>query len=166
MQGMGTRGTCYVSDWIKTWIAELSEPNEETSSIALCPFAKKAWNQDLVKVVQTDDIWQSVHAEVFGFGSHEVVMCIQENSDEEYLELELRCDTLNNWFSAEGRDIWLLSYQMEKTIVFVQALSKLDSASGSLKSLGYYENYSPEDYERLVNKRRVLRERCDNATVL
>lgn len=148
--------------WVQKWIVKLSAPNKKTG-IPLCPFAKKAWDSGLVKVVNTDTLWDTVHQEVKNFGSHKVVMCVQDNPQQEYEELETRCDALNNWFVSMGMNIWLLSYQKDKTIVFVQPLSDLNSASAALEKLGYYANYSPEDYERLVYVRRILGKEFENA---
>lgn len=167
LPGMGTRGADHVNDWVKSWVDTLAQPNPGTAGVPLCPFAKKSWDRGLVKVVQTEDLWQTVHEEVTNFfDRHDVVMCIQEDFDGEYEELEMQCDTLNNWFALSGKDIWLLSYQRDQTIVFIQALSKLDSASVLLEKLDYYTSYSPEDYDRLVHKRRLTRERCDHEKAL
>lgn len=151
--------------WVKEWIAELSVPDGKTG-VPLCPFAKKAWDKGQVKIVETDDLWGTVHQEVSEFGSHKVVMCVQDDPQQDYEELEARCDALNNWFAFVGMDIWLLSYQKDKAVVFVQPLSDLDSAATALEKLGYYAEYSPEDYDRLIQKRRVLRERLSYATLL
>jgi len=151
--------------WVKEWIAELSVPDGKTG-VPLCPFAKKAWDSGLVKVVNTNALWDTVHQEVKSFGTYKVVMCVQDDPQQGYEELEARCDALNNWFVFVGMDIWLLSYQKDKTIVFVQPLSDLDSAAVALEKLGYYAGYSPEDYDRLIQKRRILRKGLDDETLL
>jgi hypothetical protein len=145
-----------MSQWVENWVAELTRPNLQTG-VALCPFAKKALEAGDVKVVETDNIWDAVHQEVQNFGQHRVVMCSQEGFNESYAELEAACMALNRWFAFKNLDIWLLSAHMDRTIVFVQRLSELDAASVALEKLGYYRDYDPEDYDRLVVQRRLLK---------
>jgi len=42
-------------------------------------------------------------------------------------------------------------------------LSELNSASFSLEKLGYYKNYSPEDYSRLISQRRFIKQDVGHA---
>lgn len=146
-----------MTQWVQDWIAELSEP-AETTGVPLCPFAQKAWDRGHVKVIAGcgDALWGTVHQEASKFGTHKVVMCVQDDPQQEYAELEARCDALNNWFAFIGADIWLLAYQKNSAIVFIQSLSDLASASVVLKKLGYYSEYSPDDYDRLIQKRQDL----------
>lgn len=146
-----------MKQWVANWIADLTKTDEKTG-VALCPFAEKAWDQGAVSVVHTKDLWQSVHEAVKNFGEHKVVMCIQEELDQEYEELELECAALNRWFAFNKMDIWLLSSHREYSIVFVQRLSDLDSASIALEKLGYYEGYEQQDFDRLILQRRTLRQ--------
>ena len=48
-----------IEDWI---LNEVSIPSAETNNIPLCPYAKKAWLSNEVKVVwQSDlDLWKTV----------------------------------------------------------------------------------------------------------
>jgi len=151
-----------VTHWVQAWAEELSRPNEVTG-MAECPFAKKAWDQGAVKVVEDPDLWDAVHREVQHFGEHKVVICVQENRDQSYEELEAACAALNRWFAFKGMDIWLLSSIVDKTMVFIQALSELDSASVALEKLGYYREYEPQDYERLILQRRRMRQDVSHA---
>lgn len=144
-----------MTQWVQEWVAELSVP-DKNAGVPLCPFAQKAWDKGQVKVVETEDLWGTVHQEVKNFCMHKVVMCVQNDPQQDYEELETRCDALNNWFAFVGLDIWLLSYQKDKAIVFVQLLSDLNSAATALEKLGYYAQYSQEDYDRLIQKRRAL----------
>lgn len=145
-----------MSQWVADWVDNLLKPDASTG-VALCPFAKKAWDAGDVKVVETQDLWAVVHKEVENFGEHKVVVCVRDGFEESYDELEAACIALNRWFAFRGMDIWLLASHTDKTLVFIQRLSELDSASIALEKLGYYRNYLPEDYERLVVQRRVLR---------
>lgn len=139
-----------MKQWVHDWIQELSDTRT-------CPYAKNAWNKGEVRVVEDQDLWRRVYQEAKNFGSHKVVLCVQPKPQQEYSELEAACNSLNHWFAFEGRDIWLLSSEMHgNSIVFIQKLSELESASRSLEKLGYYEDYSDEDFERLITQRRRL----------
>lgn len=141
-----------MSQWVASWVEDLSKPNAETG-MALCPFAKKAWDAGDVKVVETQDLWSAVHQEVETFGQHKVVVCARDGFEESYEELEAACTALNRWFAFKGMDIWLLASHMDKTLVFVQRLSELVLASRALEKLGYYAGYADEDYQRLIAQR-------------
>lgn len=146
-----------MKQWVEDWIADLAK-TDEGKKVALCPFAEKAWVQGAVNVVHTSNLWESVHDAVKNFGGHKVVMCIQEEQDQEYEQLELECAALNRWFAFNKMDIWLLSSHREYSIVFVQRLSELDTASIALDKLGYYQGYEKDDYDRLILQRRTLRQ--------
>lgn len=148
--------------WVQSWINELSKPDAITG-LTVCPFAKKAWDHGFVKVIDAQNLWDAVHREVMSFGEHKVVMCVQEKPEQEYEQLESSCAALNRWFAFIGLDIWLLSYQTDKAIVFIQSLSELDSASIVLEKLGYYKDYDTDDYNRLIRQRRNLRKGVVNA---
>lgn len=144
-----------MTEWVSGWAQELSTPRID--GIALCPFAKKAWDNNEVKVVESQNLWEAVHKEVSRFGSHKVVLCIQPAPEQDYVELEAACSALNHWLAFEGQDIWLLSSEMHgSSIVFVQKASELEAASRSLEKLGYYAGYTAEEFERLINQRRRL----------
>lgn len=151
-----------MTQWVQEWVKELSRPNEMTG-LAECPFAQKAWDQGAVKVVESQQLWDAVHREVEGFGEHKVVMCVQPDPEQDYEELEAACAALNRWFAFKGMDLWLLSYQIDHAIVFIQTLSELDSASVALEKLGYYQHYDSEDYDRLIAQRRLLRQGATHA---
>lgn len=141
--------------WISEWVQQLS--TSQPGEIPQCPFAKKAWDTKEVKVVESQDLWQVVYEEVSGFGDYKVVICIQPEPEQEYIELESACSALNHWFACEDRDVWLLSSQMKgNNMVFIQRLSELELASRSLEKLGYYGGYSEEDFDRLIGQRRRL----------
>lgn len=144
-----------MTEWVSGWAQELSTPR--TDGIALCPFAKKAWDNNEVKVVESQNLWETVHEEVSGFGPHKVVLCIQPAPEQDYVELEAACMALNRWFAFNRQDIWLLSSEMRgNSIVFVQKASELEAASRSLEKLGYYADYTAEEFERLIAQRQRL----------
>lgn len=146
--------------WIEDWVEKLAQPDPTVNDVPLCPYAKQAWNKGQVKVIDTTSLWDTIHEQVDRFdGAYKVVMCVQEEPEQDYFELDAACMALNRWFVYSGLDIWLLSYQEDRTIVFIQKLSDLDDAADTLQKLGYYDQYDGDDYERLVKLRSELRRR-------
>jgi hypothetical protein len=47
--------------WVQNWIDDLTKPSPNNNEIPLCPFAKKAWQQKAVKVVNSKDIWTTIN---------------------------------------------------------------------------------------------------------
>ena len=149
-----------VNQWIEEWVDVLSKPDPETNGVPLCPFAKQAWHKGQVNVQIDEDLWGLVCREIAEFNyAYKVVMCVQEKPDQDYFQLEASCYALNRWLRHTGKDLWLLSYQEDRSIVFIQTLSDLDDAADILQQLGYYDNYPADDYQRLIKQRSELRRR-------
>lgn len=149
-----------LSRWIEDWVEKLSQPDPEVNDLPLCPYAKPAFRKGQVKVIDTDNLWDTVHQQVEQFdGSYKVVMCVQQDTEQDYFELDAACMALNRWFVYSGLDVWLLSYQDDCAVVFIQTLSDLDDAADILQKLGYYDNYPADDYQRLIKQRSELRRR-------
>ena len=87
---------------------------------------------------------------------------LEEEPSQAYEEVEAACVAMNEWFACNKLDLWLLSFQTDFTMVFIQRLSELDDASKILEKTGYYDNYTKEDYLNLILTRRRRREdaRC------
>ena len=148
-----------MNDFIRRWIMEDLSPVDPESGFALCPYAKKAWLDERVKVVVCDgDLWDRVAEECVDFDpNNALTVCIDENPDRSYDELEAACMAMNSYFSVTKQDLWVLVFEGEVAIIFIQRLSELDDASQKLEKVGYYENYEPEDYIKLILNRREKR---------
>ena len=64
---------------------------------------------------------------------------------------------MNSYFSATKQDLWVLVFEGEVAIIFIQRLSELDDASQKLEKMGYYANYESDDYVKLILNRRERR---------
>ena len=149
-----------INQWVESWAETLASAEEGVNGIPLCPFAKQAWHKGQVSVQIDQDLWGLVCREIEQFDcTYKVVMCVQEEPEQDYFELEAACNALNRWMAHTGKDLWLLSYQEDKAIVFIQTLSDLDNAADTLRKLGYYKNYPADDYQRLIKQRSELRRR-------
>ena len=109
------------------------------AGFAPCPFAKKAFKDNKLKIIECgDDLWKEVAKQSKDFDSrYSVVICTQEEPNQTYEQVESAC--------------------------IVQKLSELDDASQKLEKMGYYENYEPEDYVKLILNRRYEYRRQQNA---
>ena len=146
-----------VEEDIKSWAIDHVEKHGD--KFPICPYAKKAWFENQVKVIETeDDFWDVVNEEVDNFNDdHQVVIVAQQEPFCEYEDLEISCMALNRWFAQKEMNIWLLSFQHDITMVFIQRLSKLDDASAKLLKKGYYDNYDDDDFDNLIAERSARR---------
>ena len=104
-------------------------------------------------------MWRTVASQCKNFDKkYSVVICTEENAEQPYEQVEAICSAMNEWFSVHKLDLWLLAFQTNFTMVFIQRLSELDDASKKLEKVGYYENYTKEDYISLILTRRRRRE--------
>ena len=151
---------------IEEWVHNDLSVVDPSVGYAPCPFAKKALKDGRLKTVECDgrqDLWSKVAVECDSFSSdYSVVICLEEEPSQTYEEVESACVAMNEWFAHNKVDLWLLSFQTDFTMVFIQRLSELDDASKILEKTGYYESYSKEDYLNLILTRRRRREdaRC------
>ena len=145
-----------IEDWVHNDLSVV----DPAAGFAPCPFAKKALADDRLKIVQcAGDLWERVALECKDFDeSYSVVICTEEDPTQTYEEVEAACIAMNEWFALNKLDLWLLSFQTDFTMVFIQRLSELDDASKILEKTGYYKNYSKEDYLNLILTRRRKRE--------
>jgi len=147
---------------IEEWVHNDLSVVDPDVGYAPCPFAKKALMDGRLRVVECEgrqDLWSKVAAECNSFSSDlSVVVCLEEEPSQTYEEVESACIAMNEWFALNKLDLWLLSFQTDFTMVFIQRLSELDDASKILEKTGYYKNYSKEDYLNLILARRRRRE--------
>ena len=147
-----------IEEWVHTDLSVV----DKDAGFAPCPFAKKALQDDKLRVVDcldTEDLWRTVASQCKNFSKkYSVVICTEENAEQPYEQVEAICSAMNQWFSVHKLDLWLLAFQTNFTMVFIQRLSELDDASKKLEKMGYYENYTKEDYISLILTRRRKRE--------
>ena len=151
---------------IEEWVHNDLSVVDPSVGYAPCPFAKKALKDGKLLVVECldkDDLWKTIATKCKNFTKkYSVIICVEEEPSQAYEEVEAACVAMNEWFSCNKLDLWLLSFQTDFTMVFIQRLSELDDASKILEKTGYYDNYTKEDYLNLILNRRRRREdgRC------
>ena len=138
---------------------------------APCPYAKKAFIDKKLLVIECldrEDLWKTISGQCKNFSDkHSVIICFEEEPSQTYEEVEAACIAMNEWFAYNKMDVWLLAFQTNFTMVFIQRLSELDDASQRLEKMGYYKNYNTEDYVNLILNRRYRRHenaRCEKTS--
>jgi len=168
-----------IKDDIRSWSREVLEvPNPELNGLPACPYAKQAWKQNKVNVVETDSLVETVVKEADWFdNTYDLVIVASYNFPEidffdtyiEYLndtysENDLHIMGFHPDYGAEDADLdflydnnWESSVENEYAMMFIQSLSKVDDASLQLEKMGYYNVYPEEEYKALVLERRQRR---------
>lgn len=142
---------------IAEWAQELADTDPEIG-MPLCPFAKPAWEQGRVRVIESEDLWSAVLKSIWLVNDDcDVVTVISASYDKDYDALEETTDRLNDFFFSFRLDLWALSYLGDEAVIFLQRLTDLDNSAAKLEKLGYYNHYTPNDYQRLVVERRKRR---------
>ena len=142
----------------------LSKPNNRFyKNLQPCPFAKKAFFDNKIKIKEvqdTDLFWQTVVKECEDFTGDKDVVIVACNTSVMSIEaLMAGCDSLNNLFGFQKKDLWLLASQnFANAMILIQKLSLLDDASKQLEEKGYYKFYDSNAYKKHILKRRKIRE--------
>jgi len=163
---------------LRSWSREVLEvPNPHLGGMPACPYARKAWREDKVLVVETDDLirdgrkfcakFSDLAKDLIVVATYELpdaddlselvaashsefshLHCMQFHPDYDAGDAELDFLTDNDWVSCEEQ-----AYAM----LFIQDLRAVVAASDRLERLGYYTAYPPDEYEALVvNRKRRL----------
>jgi len=145
---------------IRDWAEELAKPTEYNNGVAACPFALPAIEAGEVNMIFTEDLWADVLRVCKSFDEldFKVNLIWDHFFEGSYEQLEAGCMKLNEALTEMEEDIWLLCYLGDDAIVFVQRWSELENAAAKLEKLGYYTNYNPQEYERLILGRRNRRQ--------
>ena len=168
-----------IKDDIRSWSREVLEvPNPELNGLPACPYAKQAWKQNKVNVIETDSLVETVVKEADWFdNTYDLVIVASykfpsidffdvyiEYFNDTYSENDLHIMGFHPDYGAEDADLdflynnnWESSVEDEYAMMFIQSLSKVDDASLQLEKMGYYNVYPEEEYKALVLERRQRR---------
>jgi len=169
-----------IADDLREWSMNVLEvPNEHLDGLPACPYAKKAWQDNKVKIVETKNIYKETLRQCTEFtdNRYEVVVCASFTIPN-MQEFSTWCEERNNLlakqdlhimgfhpeFGAEEAELdflyehsWESSVKDEYCMVFIQSLSQVDDASLKLEKLDYYKVYPEDEYQELVINRRTKR---------
>jgi hypothetical protein len=167
-----------IEEDIRSWSREVLEvPNPYLpNNLPACPYAKKGWLDNRVKVIEVDDLLSSVykHVKTFHQNEYDLLILASFNLPKSTLLWEIT-EILNDVYSKHdihvmvfhpdyavedtGMDFladheWESGIEQDYCMAFIQGLKQVDEASRKLEKLGYYEAYPEEDYKTLVIERR------------
>jgi len=178
-----------IEEDLRSWSREVLEvPNPHLSGMPACPYAKQAWKQDKVLVIESDNIFAATLRACANFSlfDKELVVVASYNIPdfEEFREFvdalnevfpDAHCMQFHPEYGADEAELdfltdnpWQSSTEYEYCMVFVQDLRLVVAASDRLEALGYYSAYPRDEYEELVvNRKRRLTDgnetSCDEA---
>ena len=171
-----------IEEDLRSWSREVLEvPNKSLNGLPACPYAREAWKQNKVRVVETDHIGIEtiLQANKFNNNQYELVVVASYKFptpyqftdfigflNDTYSWCDLHIMGFHPEYGAEEADLdflydhdWASSIEEEYAMMFIQSLSQVDDASLKLEKLGYYDVYPKEEYEALVLERRQRRNR-------
>jgi hypothetical protein len=153
---------------MENWIVNyLDKPNKHFNNIPVCPFAKKAWFDNKVKVLLGSEK-EALHELKHWDDNYDLVVIVYSEWDK-----------IREWESAVNakvyeEDLYVMVFDSSDTTaedpedqgdwgvltddvyswVFIQRLSEVEKYSNILEKGGYYKNSSPE-FMQYINKRRM-----------
>jgi len=160
---------------LKAWSREVLEvPNEHLNGLPACPYARRAWKEKQVLVLETDYIYAEAMYACASFselGKRLVVVASYAIPDidtfSNFVEglnrsfLELHSMEFHPDYGAEDAELdfltdndWESEVGQPYCMIFIQDLSDVVKSSDRLEQLGYYDNYPSDEYDALVRKRR------------
>jgi hypothetical protein len=163
---------------LRGWSREVLEvPSEHLKGMPPCPYARKAWRENQVLVIESDNFEVDVRRycrdfyemgkELVIIGTYGIPDIDDLSAFTEELNREhptLHCMQFHPEHGADdaGLDFltdneWQSEVAEDYAMVFVQDLAQVVAASDKLEQLGYYSAYPADEYEALVvNRKRRL----------
>ena len=153
---------------IRAWSSEALETKQDNGH-ATCPYAKNTWNKQKVKILKSKDIyWEDLFKCALDFPKdYDVVIYCDFNVDLPVEVFDDRLNLFNTLFSKHN--LWLMGFHQDHTsksivesddfepmyedaynMVFMQGLKELNNASQNLADLGYYSNWTKEEYDNIL----------------
>ena len=163
---------------LRSWSKEVLEvPSPHIRGLPPCPYARKAWRENKVLVIESDNFEGDVVRycrDFYALGKELVVVATYDIPDIDDLASlvetlhvrfpELHCMQFHPDYGAAeaGLDFlsdndWESATDHEYSMLFIQDLALVVEASDKLEPLGYYDAYPRDEYEELVvhRKRRL-----------
>jgi hypothetical protein len=177
---MAARGADKVSieadlrSWSRT---VLEAPSPHLNGMPPCPYARKAWRENKVLVIESDNFEEDVakycrdfyefDKELIVVGTYYIpdlddLSAVTDSLNAKYTSLH--CMQFHPEYGAGDAELefltdndWESSNPYEYCMIFIQDLGAVVAASDRLESLGYYSAYPRDEYEELVvNRKRRL----------
>lgn len=150
-----SEATNYLKNWIKDF---LDRPHSAFNGYSPCPFAKKSLDDR--KVIFLSCTEKTFPASISMAGYDVVVYVFEDNIDPDTLsDLAQRFNRHNSHLAAledhpfeEERVQDCVLNNGKYCTIFIQARSKLKKFRNTLKKTSYYDNWSPEYVEDVINR--------------
>jgi hypothetical protein len=160
---------------LRSWSKDVLEvPNPHLGGLPACPFARQAWREDKVIVVETDDLVRDGRkfcADFAGLGKDLVVVATYNIPDMDDLSAlvaamhaefpHLHCMQFHPEYGAEDAELdfltdndWESDADSAYAMLFIQDLRLVVEASDRLAHLGYYNAYPHDEHDALVVQRK------------
>lgn len=167
-----------IEEDLRNWSKHVLEvPSAHLNGLPPCPFARKAWLDNQVRVIETKDVLTSalLHRDLvksydlvvlasYNLPNPELMEQKIEEYNDKYAQDDLYFMLFHPEYGAEEAELdflydteWMSGIEEEYCMIFIQSLSKVDDASLQLEGKGYYEAFPNDEYETLVLKRRKRR---------
>jgi len=167
-----------ITEDIRDWSRHVLErPNPHLNhNLPACPYAEKAWQDDMVHVVEVSNPIEALShwVEVFPTCNWDLIILAGfeypgiEEFEKTILSLNRKHGPRDVFlmgfhpgYGAEDQDLdflydheWESGVDQDYAMVFVQSFSQVIDASRKLEKLGYYEAFPQEEFEELVVDRR------------
>lgn len=148
MDIQGNQMTKEIEDWINE---TLSKPNEIFGNLPPCPYARKAWKDNKVKVTHDKAVLMEDYAKLKS-GEIDLIMIIQQDAkiDELYkLKDHLESNLGKDFVILEDHpelkeEVGGMNLNFGKPVLFVQNRDKLTEARKFLENTDYYKNFEKE----------------------
>ena len=147
-----------IEDWILNF---LSKPNSVFDNIPPCPYAKKAWLDGHVEVKEFVS-FAEMRKDIANWNKEVVIYLFQETMLPRCTELQILASKFNDEFPdflflEETPDLvesvaGVLVNQGELCMMIVQKRKPLEDAREELKKTGYYDNWTEEMKERIMDR--------------
>lgn len=163
---------------LRSWSREVLEaPSKHLNGLPPCPYARKAWKEKKVLVIESDNFESDVYKycrdfyefdkELIVVGTYNIPELEDLTKFTEALNAQhpsLHCMQFHPEYGADDAELdfltdndWESSIEQDYCMIFVQDLRLVISASDRLEALGYYSAYPTDEYEELViNRKRRL----------
>jgi hypothetical protein len=164
-----------IEEDLRSWSREVLEvPNRHLKGLPACPYARQAWRENKVLVLETENVFAAAMSACFSFSQSDkdlVVVASYGIPDIHHMhgfvqELNrcfptLHCMEFHPDYGAEDAELdfltdnaWESAIDEPYCMIFVQELDKVVTASDKLQVLGYYDTYPPDEYDSLVVQRK------------
>jgi hypothetical protein len=169
-----------IEDDLRDWSKNVLEvPSKHLNGIPPCPYAKKAWIDNKVEIIEAEDIVITaiINAHKILDDQLDLVVSASYNiPDADTLQRSIEALNIlgankdlyfmcfHPDYGAEEADLdfvyehdWVSGIEDDYCMVFVQRLSKVDDLSLQLEKQGYYNAFPEDEYQTLVLERRKRR---------